>query len=166
MKHYLKLILYPSSINLSWIEERCIPPLKRNITWHLVSIDKRGMTEVKRSVTAHSKKECRMSLHHIQTSHIFTEPYCKDKSSWEKSTHKGVALVSSEPSAYTRDYFCLNRSCCMSHKMEMWVECGSLDLHSRATREYSWHYLWSVPYVFLGNEFLSTWLNCDVTITN
>jgi len=64
MKHYLKLILYPSSINLSWIEERHIPPLKRNIIRHLVSIDKQGMAEVKRSVTAHSTKEHRMSLHH------------------------------------------------------------------------------------------------------
>jgi len=35
---------------------------------------------------------------------------------------------------------------CVSHEMEMQAECGSLNLHSRATSEYSWHYLWSVLY--------------------
>jgi len=52
MKHYLKLILYPSSINLSWIEERHTPLLKNiNIMWHLVLIDKWGMAESKWSFT-------------------------------------------------------------------------------------------------------------------
>jgi len=53
MKLCIKLILYPSSINLSWIEEQHIPPIQRNnnITWYLVLIEKWGMAESKWFVT-------------------------------------------------------------------------------------------------------------------
>jgi len=53
MKQYLKLILYPSLIYLFLIEEKCLPPIKRNnnIMRYLVSIDKWGMAESKWSVT-------------------------------------------------------------------------------------------------------------------
>jgi len=67
MKQYVKLILYPSSINLSWIEQQCIPPIWRNnnITRYLVLIEKWGMAESKMFCHTTKTKE-RCCTHHRQ----------------------------------------------------------------------------------------------------